>query len=69
MTQIEHMQPCVTSVLPADKVDDGFVLEAGVCSTDASLLVGQFQDIVLERQLPAHLTAADGRVAVPNAHG
>lgn len=69
MTQIGQTQHSATSRLPADKVDDGFVFEAVVCSAGASLFVGQFQDVVLERQLPAHLTAADGRAGVPNAHG
>lgn len=63
------MQHHATSLLPADKVDDGFVFEAGVCSARASVLIGQFQDVVLERQLPAHLTTANGRGGVPNAHG
>lgn len=69
MAQKEQMQHCATSLLPADKVDDCFVFEAVVCSAGASLFVAQFQDAVLKRQRPAHLTTADGRAAFPNAHG
>lgn len=69
MTQTERMQHCATTLLPADKVNDGFVFEAGVCSAGAPLFVAQLQDAVLKRQRLAHLAAADGRAAFPNAHG
>lgn len=68
MTHIERPKHHA-SMLPANKVDDGFVLEAGVCGAGASILVAQFQDVVFKRQPLAHLTATDSRAGVPNAHG
>lgn len=34
-------------LLPADEVDDGFVLEIGVCCAGTSFFIRQLQDVVL----------------------
>lgn len=53
---------------PADEVDDGVVFELRVCWTRTSTFVCQLQNVILVRELPAHLTAAHRTAGILDTH-
>lgn len=55
-------------VLPADKVDDSFVCEGGICWAGISSFICELHHVILVWEFPAHLTAAHCSAGILNTH-
>lgn len=62
------MKDQTESEVPADEVDDGFVVDVGVCCAGTSSFICQLQNMIFVWEFPAHLTAAHRSLCILNAH-
>lgn len=62
-------EPTLRAALPADEVDDGLVIAAGVGRAGTSSFVRQLQHVICVGEFPAHLPTAHCAAAILYTHG